>query len=544
MTSPNPYDTVPYPSYCHGQTHPGRLAALATLFGLTPAPVNAARVLELGCGDGGNLIPMAHALPGSDFTGIDLASDPVRRGQEMIAELGLRNVRLVAASVAAVTPNWGQFDYVIAHGLYSWVPAEIREHILRIGRENLAPHGVAFVSYNALPGGHGRQMLRDLLLFHTRQIQDSQERARQAQGFLQFVVHALAEQSDEYRRLLRADAESALELEPGHIFHDDLAEINESFWFSEFMSAARRHDLQFLAETDFFEMTDKPFNANTRAVLARIPDRLLQEQYRDFLKCRRFRQTLLCHAEANIVCEPDSTALHKLWVASDARPESPEPRLEPDTSVRFEGGRMARLETDFAAGKAALVILASIWPRPLPFAELCETISRRLAASGVTGEFTEETPQALGRFLLEAYGAGLVELHTHAPPCAERAGGRPQASPVALWQLRRGKRVTTLRHLTLSVDDEPARFLLALLDGTRDRSQLVEAMCGFLRQRNTFPKPDEEEAVARQRVTIEVDRHLNNLARVGLLVAKQSAEDCQVAGGVPRDEPMAGLRDS
>jgi tRNA G46 methylase TrmB len=65
------YDEVLYPSYTHNQTHPDRLATIATLFGLTPAPVERCRVLELGCGNGSNLVPMAYGLPGSEFVGID-----------------------------------------------------------------------------------------------------------------------------------------------------------------------------------------------------------------------------------------------------------------------------------------------------------------------------------------------------------------------------------------------------------------------------------------------------------------------------------------
>ena len=76
LAGATPYDEVRYPSYTHTPSHPDRLATQAILFGLTPAPVAACRVLELGCGDGSNLVPMAYGLPGSHFTGIDLANKP------------------------------------------------------------------------------------------------------------------------------------------------------------------------------------------------------------------------------------------------------------------------------------------------------------------------------------------------------------------------------------------------------------------------------------------------------------------------------------
>lgn len=84
---PESYDEVLYPGYAYRQTHPDRLATMATLFGMTPAPVEGCRVLELGCGEGGNLIPMAFGLPRSQFLGIDLAQRPIQKGQAMVEAL-------------------------------------------------------------------------------------------------------------------------------------------------------------------------------------------------------------------------------------------------------------------------------------------------------------------------------------------------------------------------------------------------------------------------------------------------------------------------
>src|SRR5262249_55523737 len=163
----------------HAQTHPNRLAVIASLFGMTPAPVERCRVLELGCGNGSNVIPMAASLPESNFVGIDLAGEPVAEGNQMVSELGLQNIRLVHGSVTTIGDDWGQFDYILAHGLFSWVPAEVRSCILRLCRERLAPEGVAFISYNALPGCHVRNMLREMMLFHTRNFQSPNERVQQ-----------------------------------------------------------------------------------------------------------------------------------------------------------------------------------------------------------------------------------------------------------------------------------------------------------------------------------------------------------------------------
>ena len=163
---PTLYDEVLYPNAPFGQTHPDRLATLAILFGMDPAPINRCRVLELGCGDGENLIPMAFENPAAQFLGLDAAAMAIRAGKQEIATLGLANIRLEHMDIMDAGPELGTFDYVIAHGLYSWVPEPVRDKLLALAKAVLAPHGVAFVSYNALPGGRLRQMFRDMMLFH------------------------------------------------------------------------------------------------------------------------------------------------------------------------------------------------------------------------------------------------------------------------------------------------------------------------------------------------------------------------------------------
>src|SRR6185503_10934875 len=165
MTS---YDALPYPLLAHAQTHPAWLATLAVVHGLRPAPVEHCRVLEIGCASGSNLIPFACEMDGSEFVGIDLSSRQVAEGQEFIRALGLRNIRLQAQDLLDFD-DAGTFDYIIAHGLYSWVPQTVRDRLMDICRRHLAPQGVAFISFNAYPGWQGLNMVRDLMLYRTRQ---------------------------------------------------------------------------------------------------------------------------------------------------------------------------------------------------------------------------------------------------------------------------------------------------------------------------------------------------------------------------------------
>src|SRR4051794_13106921 len=148
------YDEMPYESHPYAQTHPSRLAVVATLFGLRPPPVETCRVLELGSAAGGNIIPIAESFPRSQWVGIDLSTRQVDEGQRLVQAMGLKNVTLRHASIMDVDDSYGQFDYILAHGVFSWVPTEVRDKILDICSKRLTANGVAYVSYNTYPGWH------------------------------------------------------------------------------------------------------------------------------------------------------------------------------------------------------------------------------------------------------------------------------------------------------------------------------------------------------------------------------------------------------
>lgn len=178
------YDQVPYTSRPFPQSQPRHLAALGQLFGLAPPDVSTAHVLELGCASGGNLIPLAVSNPHAQFIGIDLSPLQIAQGQKRIERLGLKNIRLITMSISDVTRGLGTFDYIICHGVYSWVPAAVRDAILRVSHDNLSDHGIAYISYNVFPGWRLRGVLRDAMLFHGETSDRPAERLSLGRDFL------------------------------------------------------------------------------------------------------------------------------------------------------------------------------------------------------------------------------------------------------------------------------------------------------------------------------------------------------------------------
>ena len=255
-----------YPGFPYPKTHPDCLAAMAILHGLNPAPVAQCRVLEIGCNEGANLIPMAYAIPASEFVGFDLAGLRIERGQERIRELGLRNVRLIQGDLLQLGDELGQFDYIVAHGFYAWVPEPVRERMMALCGELLAPDGVVFVSYNAMPGGHLRMMIREMMLDRVKDIEEPQKRVSESIAFLHFLVESRPA-DDAYRLLIQKQLEGMEERSPEGTFHDWLTDAYYPVSFTEFVEHARRHGLQYLSEAVLPPMNDPCYRAEMRAAV-------------------------------------------------------------------------------------------------------------------------------------------------------------------------------------------------------------------------------------------------------------------------------------
>ena len=470
------YDEVPYESWSFPQTHPDRLATLAALFGMNPAPVEQCRVLELGCASGGNLIPMAQTLPDSRFIGIDLSARQIADGREVIQALGLTNIELRQLSIADVGPELGEFDYIISHGVYSWVPDAVQEQMLAIGERQLAPDGVAYLSYNTYPGWRMRGMIRDMMQYHARMFEPPQ-RVPQARGLLDFLAQSVPTENNPYGILLKQELEMLRRQSDSYLFHEHLEEVNEPLYFHQFVERAAARRLQYLAEADFSTMLASNFAPQVAETLRRVaPDIIRMEQYMDFLRNRTFRQTLLVHADRKLRRDLNYQHLSGLLVASPARPVAEKPDLASPTAEQFRAPNGATLQSPNPITKSAMALLAERWPQALPFAELRAAARGRLQPLHIQDAASVALDaQVLGMELLQCYTVGLIELRTWQPAFAIRASERPLASPLARWQARRGPRATNLRHETTDLN-EFSRHLLPLLDGEHDRDAVLRAL--------------------------------------------------------------------
>jgi methyltransferase-like protein/2-polyprenyl-3-methyl-5-hydroxy-6-metoxy-1,4-benzoquinol methylase len=518
-TRASSYDDFPYESFPYPQTHPDRLAAIATLFGMRPAPVERCRILELGCAGGGNLIPMALALPGSHFLGIDLSKQQIADGQKLLTTLGLKNIELRHLSILDVDAAFGLFDYIICHGVYSWVPSAVQEKILAICACNLAPQGVAFVSYNTYPGWHMSGMIRDMLRYHAGRFAQPQQRVNQARALLTFLAAAVANDSDAYSSLLKEGLEVFAKVNNSYLLHEYLEDVNEPLYFHQFIDRLKAHGLQYLAEAEVHAMVADRFGPEIAGTVEKLSSDFIEmEQFLDFLRNRKFRQTLVCHGDAALERQVSAAVLSNLHVASSLKAVSENPDLASSVEEQFRNPRGRTPSTTEPILKAALVHLAEHWPEAVPFAALAAAARARFGGNPAAGQAGDR--DLLGKSLLQLYSANLIELHSFLPPLARQVPEHPRATPLARLQAAAAGGVTNLRHECVPLSDLE-RNVLVHLDGSRDRAALLEHLADLVKRGlvsvQEAGQPVHAPEKIRSTLMVALDQCLVGLAQRGLL---------------------------
>jgi len=463
MTTPNLYDEIPYRTIATPTTHPERLATLATLYGLDPVPTAKCRVLEIGCGDANNLIPMAVSLPESTFVGLDLSGQAIAAGKAFAGRFDLKNLTLLEKDLMSVTPDFGTFDYIIAHGLYAWVPPPVQDKLLSICRANLSPRGVAYVSYNTYPGAHLRKIVREMTLHLLGSVEETTlQRESRARMFLANLRQPRP-LSGENGALVGKLANRMFELSRDALLHDALTEQYRPAYFHEFMDHAGRHRLQYLGESEFWEMDDRILRPEDLEGLRGVAGnpRLVREQYLDFLKVKGFRQTLLCPAEAPVRSDPSVAGLEKLRVMTRAHPVAIKPGSPSSPEVEYRTSEGVSMSTDHPAINRILQCLENAWPHSVPY--------RELPSEGVTAA-------ELSEFILGLYGSWLVELAVNPPAFVREPGPLPSTTRLVRLQLERRDTVTNQLHMDVRMEGEVTKTLVRLLDGTRDRAELLRGV--------------------------------------------------------------------
>ena len=481
MTSRYSYDLVQFHSTCVPGADCRRLEVVARLFGVSATPCARARVLELGCGNAANLIPLALAYPEASFVGCDLSQSAVAAAQRMIERLDLKNVELRCADICDVDRGWGRFDYVLCHDVFSWVDPTVRQQILAVLRCNLVSHGVGYVSFDVLPGWNLHGVTRDLMRHHVASLaSDPRQAVDQARGILAMAAAVQDQNRDAYAELIREEYFRASAIDDGTLYHMVFSEHHHPFHLHEFIREISKAGLQYLGDSDPTRWFGPREPAVVRAFLDALP-RLEQQQYLDFLTNCASRGAVLCHGDLEILDRPDPSVLRHCWIGIATAARGDVVALDPLIEKA-----LSRLEES----RPAFVAFQDLEAR---------------------GESATD-------FFMEAYAARRIDLALSPPSLTSRISDTPTVSPLVRLQSQDGSIVTNQKCEPVRLTDL-ARHVAGLLNGVHTRNEVSESVAREVqsgRIANDWIWRQGQDALDVDRLTGAILRHLRDRA---LLVA-------------------------
>ena len=292
LSQPFPYASAPF------------LESYARLLGLSPDPAATARILEIGSSYGGNLISQALFYPQATFTGIEIAPTQVSVGKTYIDQLGITNLDLLEGDVNESHDHLGTYDYIIAHGFYSWVDEDTKDNFLRLCKEHLAENGILYMSYNTYPGWHKMDSIRALLEFANKDIDtlNHREKVRHGKtvasklGALMLEYDTVKAQQGAFLQSLR----QTLQKQDCYVGHDHLEPVNTPVYFHQCMDHMAEYGFTYLCDCDLNLSFPAVYDETLRTKLQELAphDPLAREQYIDFMLNTAFRKSLFTHKGA------------------------------------------------------------------------------------------------------------------------------------------------------------------------------------------------------------------------------------------------------
>lgn len=427
------YDELPYDSQSIPHTAPEQLAVVSLLHGGPVPPVRGARVLEIGCGDGANLLALAAHRPDSKFVGVDTSEVHIRSARASAKRLEIRNVRWIAGD-AATADLGGPFDVVLLHGVLSWVDDASRRGLLARCRKELADGGLVYAGYNTHPGWKVRGLVREVLRRFAAPgpIRDRVARARELASFVRERIGSV---DHPFAALMVREFGRVIDGGESYVAHEYLAAHNEAFWLRDFAALAGEHGLHYVAEAGFHSPEVRVPLSVREPVVERGLAGLEREELVDVLWYRQHRTSILAAAPPGAPGPMDG-----LTAAAGLRRNG--------RTVTGVGGFSLEVP---AADADALERLAERWPAGIPFASL--GLSPSLA--------------------LDLYAAGQLDLRLREPAAWTPVGPKPRALPITRFEAKRHPVITTPGHIRLPLD-ELDRKIVDRLDGTRTPARIAK----------------------------------------------------------------------
>lgn len=455
------YDTVAYPTPILAMQTPDRLRAAGLVHGWSAPEASTASVLEIGCGDGFNLIGIATAAPQSHCVGFDLSGEAIARGVELATATGLSNIDLHKGDILDYPHDGKKFDYVVCHGVYSWIPQMVRQPLLELIGARLAPGGMAYLSFDTLPASGPKAAINRFLLRELAGVTSLEQRVTGAVRLLQMLQR---NQRAESRLSVQIDQllNDLAGFDPAYFFHDWLAEFYAPVDLEQFGTDAAAAGLKRAGDAGMYDLFTGDLDEEARAMVEACGDDITKRcaLLHMFRGSHQFRREMLVRIDAPPSAIDWADARQKLWFGYLGNRSVVDDEKGPATKYSDgpDGFVMAR-DADMIT---MMDCLLEVSPAELTFDQL-------RTRTGI-GE------QQLSDLLRGAVVLTLVDVHSTPQNFSLQPGDRPVASPLVRAMMVDGQQAISLRHSKFVANEEPTRVFLAACDGSRNRAQLADEM--------------------------------------------------------------------
>lgn len=467
-------DSVAYQGQVIPATSPKRLQTLAQLAGLEGPKLTNAHVLDVGCGDGANLLALAFYNPRWTLVGFDPSEAAIAKAQAAQESLGLDNLRFEHAK-ASTYRNTQAFDIVLCHGVYSWTHADEQTAIMHLARDLLSPDGLFYLSYNCEPGWRMRGLVRERL----RRSVARKERAPSlatAKADLQALKALLSDDNAHpFAQLLRRELGFADSQARFHLAHEYLADNNQAFWFGDVLQRATACGFRYVGDAMQYRREGFIPEAQRQGAKERFADLEEYEESLDLIRYRQLRASVFSHHAAAKSEQTQLQTLRNASYFSALQPKSTRFQLAEGYREPFVCPVSQRpVDVDTKLGKSALLVLAQHYPQGLRFKSLLLAAEELLAAQGIdTSTTAEDIEDLLGGFL-ELFEHAMVEVSTQ--PFSDVAA--PTSKLPAIHELARHealnrRQLSSAFHELVALDSTEQRLLLCL-DGQQKRQRILQ----------------------------------------------------------------------
>jgi len=208
------------------------------------------RYCDLGCGYGLTVLILARCHPKAKFVGIDINPEHIAWANAMARRFKLKNVSFVCADFGEVGSEDEPYDYIAAHGIYTWVDPSVQAALFNFVERNLAEKGLFYVSYNAYPGWGAKESLWHIINRYTDGMSgNSVERTREAMAFLEMLGNEEVDYIEE-NPIAQGQFEYLKTEDLRYVAHEYCNQNFRPIYASQAFAQAKTYGLHFMAQAE------------------------------------------------------------------------------------------------------------------------------------------------------------------------------------------------------------------------------------------------------------------------------------------------------